>query len=43
MLGILFGIENKFGVRIEDTVVLENGNVKSLNNVTKDIIIIKNN
>lgn len=36
-------LENKFGVRIEDTVVLENGNVKSLNNVTKDIIIIKNN
>lgn len=34
-------LENKFGVRIEDTVVLENGKVRSLNKVTKDIIIIK--
>lgn len=34
-------LENKFGVRIEDTVVLEDGKVRSLNKVTKDIIIIK--
>ena len=34
-------LENKFGVRIEDTVFLENGKVRSLNKVTKDIIIIK--
>lgn len=34
-------LENKFGVRIEDTVVLENGRVRTLNKVTKDIIIIK--
>lgn len=34
-------IENKFGIRIEDTVVLENGKVRVLNKVTKDIIIIK--
>lgn len=36
-------LNNKFGVRIEDTVVLENGVVRPLNNVTKDILIIKNN
>lgn len=36
-------IDNKFGVRIEDTVVLKNGVVRTLNNVTKDILIIKNN
>lgn len=36
-------LENKFGVRIEDTVVLENGKVRTLNKVTKDIIIVKNN
>lgn len=36
-------IENKFGVRIEDTVVLKNGKVSVLNNAMKDIIIIKNN
>lgn len=47
--GVVFTIEpgiyldNKFGVRIEDTVVLENGRVRTLNNVTKDILIIKNN
>lgn len=35
-------LENKFGVRIEDTVILENGKVRSLNKVTKDIIIINN-
>lgn len=34
-------LENEFGIRIEDTVVLENGKVRSLNKVTKDIIIIK--
>lgn len=34
-------LENKFGIRIEDTVVLENGKVRALNKVTKDIIIIK--
>lgn len=36
-------LEDKFGIRIEDTVVLDNGRVRSLNNVTKDIVIIKNN
>ena len=34
-------LENKFGVRIEDTVIFENGKVRALNEVTKDIIIIK--
>ena len=34
-------MENKFGVRIEDTVVLNNGRVEPLNKASKEIIIIK--
>lgn len=33
-------LENKFGVRIEDTVILKEGKVIPLNNVTKEIKII---
>lgn len=33
-------LENKFGIRIEDTVILENDKVKSLNSASKDIIIV---
>ncbi len=34
-------IENEFGVRIEDTVVLKNGRVETLSKANKNIIIIK--
>ena len=34
-------LENKFGVRIEDTVILKDGVVETLNKVSKDIIVIK--
>ena len=34
-------LDNKFGVRIEDTVVLENGKVKRLFDDKKDLIIVK--
>lgn len=33
-------LENKFGVRIEDTVLLKNGKVESLNKAYKEIIVI---
>lgn len=45
--GMVFSIEpgvyfsGKFGIRIEDTCVLENGKVKSLMTVSKDLLIIK--
>lgn len=34
-------LENKFGVRIEDTVVLKNGKVQTLSKASKNITIIK--
>lgn len=34
-------IEGKFGVRIEDTVLLKNGKVEPLNKASKEIIVIK--
>jgi Xaa-Pro aminopeptidase len=34
-------IKGKFGIRIEDTVVMENGKVVSLNHTSKNITIIK--
>lgn len=34
-------LDGKFGVRIEDTVVLNNGKVEPLNKASKEIIIIK--
>jgi len=34
-------LENKFGVRIEDTVLLKDGKVEPLNHVTKEIVIIE--
>ena len=34
-------IENQFGIRIEDTVMLKDGKVISLNNITKEIVVIK--
>lgn len=33
-------LEGKFGVRIEDTVVLENGKVSTLNKATKNLVVI---
>ena len=34
-------LEGKFGVRIEDTVLLKDGKVESLNRATKEIIVIE--
>ena len=34
-------LDEKFGVRIEDTVLLKDGKVESLNKVSKEITIIK--
>lgn len=34
-------LENEFGVRIEDTVLLKNDGIETLSNTTKEIIIIK--
>ena len=36
-------LEGKFGVRIEDTVLLKNGKVESLNHVTKELTVIQEN
>ncbi len=33
-------LENQFGVRIEDTVVLKNGRVEPLNQATKEIVVL---
>lgn len=34
-------IENEFGIRIEDTVLLKNGKIELLNKVTKEIVIVE--
>ena len=34
-------LNGKFGVRIEDTVYLENGKVKSFNKISKELFTVK--